>query len=244
MKLVFRGTRGQIEARSRRHHMHTALDVEYRGRRVRIDAGDDWRGRLGEVPPGAVVVTHGHPDHARGLDAGSPAPVWASAATWRTMADYAVPESHRRTVEPRTPFAPVPNLVFEAFPVRHSINEPAVGYRIRAGRVTVFYVPDVVAIDDRADALRGCRLYIGDGATLKRSLVRRQGPHRVGHTPVYTQLGWCAKEGVPEAVFTHCGAEIVEGDERRLGSRVRRWAEERGLRTATIAHDGLERVLR
>ncbi|NIP83288.1 MAG: MBL fold metallo-hydrolase, partial [Gemmatimonadetes bacterium] len=61
--------------------------------------------------------------------------------------------------------------------------------------------------------------------------------------PVRTQLTWCAKEGVPRAIITHCGAEIVEGDERTLGAEVRAMAEERGVE-AEIAHDGLEVVLR
>jgi hypothetical protein len=56
-------------------------------------------------------------------------------------------------------------------------------------------------------------------------------------------LTWCRKEGVPEAIITHCGSQIVTGDERRLGPQVRRWARERGL-SARIARDGLEHVLR
>jgi hypothetical protein len=30
------------------------------------------------------------------------------------------------------------------------------------------------------------------------------------------QIGWCAKEGVPRAIITHCGSEIVAGDEMEL----------------------------
>jgi hypothetical protein len=29
-------------------------------------------------------------------------------------------------------------------------------------------------------------------------------------------LTWCEKEGVPRAIITHCGSEIVTGDERKL----------------------------
>ena len=68
------------------------------------------------------------------------------------------------------------------------------------------------------------------------------GQYRSAHAPIRTQLTWCQKEGVPRAIFTHCGSEIVEGDERTLGAKIREMAEERGV-TAEIAHDGMEVIL-
>ncbi len=244
MKLTFLGTRGEIEARTRLHRMHTSLLVSYRGGRVMIDAGADWLEAVHELRPRphAVVITHAHPDHAWGLEHGSPAPVWATAAAWEGMAEYAIPEADRRVVVAREPFE-VRGIRFEAFPVEHSIRAPAVGYRITAGRVMVWYAPDLVYIEERAEALGGCRLYIGDGATMTQSFVRRRGKTLVGHTPVRTQLTWCAKEGVPRAVITHCGKQIVEGDERVLGAELRAMAEERGVE-AEFARDGQEIVLR
>jgi len=38
MKLTFVGTRGEIDARTRRHRMHTSLLVSYRAANVMIDA--------------------------------------------------------------------------------------------------------------------------------------------------------------------------------------------------------------
>jgi len=75
------------------------------------------------------------------------------------------------------------------------------------------------------------------------SRVRKIDDALVGHTALRTQLTWCEKEGVPRALFTHCGSGIVEGDERTLGAQVRRMGDERGV-DARIAHDGLELVLR
>ncbi len=242
MKLTFLGTRGEIDARNRRHRRHAALLVEYYGRRVMVDCGEDWLGRIETVRPHGIVLTHAHPDHTWGLQDGAPCPVHATEDTWEDMADYPIPANQRRTVEPREPFQ-VEGIGFEAFAVEHSTRCPAVGYRIAAGEVTVWYAPDVVYIQDRATALRGCRLYIGDGATPAGSMVRRRGDRLIGHTPMRTQLTWCQKEGVPEALFTHCGSAIVAGDERSLGARLRQWAEERGVKAA-IAHDGLQRVLR
>jgi len=46
MKLNFLGTRGEIEAQTRQHRMHTALLVFYRGKKVMIDCGLDWLGKF------------------------------------------------------------------------------------------------------------------------------------------------------------------------------------------------------
>jgi len=240
MKLTFAGTRGQIDARTPRHRMHTALVVSYRRRRVMIDCGEDWLGRSDAHKPHAIVLTHAHPDHAFGLRHGAPCPVHATPTTWSLIDDY--PIDRRHTIRPRK-LVEVCGIGFEAFEVEHSINCPAVCYRITAGRVTVLYAPDVLYIPERATAMAGIRLYIGDGATMSRSFVRRQDGRLIGHAPVRTQLTWCQKEGVGEAIITHCGSQIVTGDERRLGAQLRAWAGERGIE-ASFAHDGMERVLR
>ncbi len=240
MKLEFLGTRGYIDAHTRRHRRHSSLKVTYYGRSVAIDCGEDWLGLVDDWDVQAIVVTHAHPDHAWGLKEGAPCPVYATPASWAEMDDYAVQE--RRVLEPRHP-ATIEGITFEAFPVEHSTRAPAVGYRVTAGAVTIFYVPDVVWIRDRAGALSGASVYVGDGATVARSMVRKIEGSLIGHTPLRTQLTWCQKEGVPRAIFTHCGVEIVEGDERTLGAEIRRMADERGVEVE-IAHDGLSLVLR
>lgn len=240
MKLTFLGTRANVDARDRRHRRHAATLVAYLGTRVLVDCGEDWRGHLDEIAPDAIVLTHAHPDHAFGLADGAPCPVYATAPTWHVI--DAFPVAQRRTIRYNAPFE-VGDVTFEFVPVEHATRAPAGGYRIVAGAVTVFYVPDVVSIHGPKHALQGADLYVGDGATVERSLVRRVHGRLVGHTPIRTQLGWCAQHGVPRAVFTHCGSEVVTGDERRLGPLVRRLGEARGVR-ARIAYDGLALVLR
>lgn len=236
MRLTFLGTRAHIEARSRRHRRHSAALIERGGRRIMIDCGADWRGRIDRVAPDAIVLTHAHPDHAFGLADGAPCPVHATEASWAHIDGF--PIQDRRTIAPRQP-AEIEGVRFEAFPVAHSTRCPAVGFRIEAqGAHPVFYVPDVAHIPDHDAALGGCGLYVGDGSSLTRSLVRKHGDQLLGHAPVRQQLTWCQKTGVPEAVFTHCGHRVVEGDERHLGAELRHLAKARDMR-ARFAHDGL-----
>jgi len=215
--------------------------VAYKGREVMIDCGEDWLGRIAGLNARAIMVTHGHPDHAWGLKKGGPCPVYATEETWKTMKGFDIDDP--RVIDFRVP-TDVEDITFEAFPVVHSTKAPAVGYRVTAGNAAIFYVPDVVYIKERNEALEGVKIYIGDGAAVQRSMVRKTKEDAlIGHTPLRTQLTWCADEGVPLAIFTHCGSGIVEGDERTLGALIRRMARERGLE-AKIAHDGMETVVR
>ncbi|MFO7974554.1 MAG: MBL fold metallo-hydrolase [Candidatus Hydrogenedentota bacterium] len=242
MKLRFLGTRGYIEARNRRHYRHSALLVSYRRRRVMIDCGEDWLGHIPKPRPHAIVLTHAHPDHAFGLQDGAPCPVYATAEAWESLEGYPIPSQQRNILAPGKTRA-IEGIAFIPYTVEHSTRCPAVGLRITAGRKGIFYVPDVVYLHERDKALAGVTLYIGDGTTLDRSLVRKRGDHLIGHTPVRTQLTWCEKNGIGRAVFTHCGSQIVTGDERRIKAQLREWGRERGV-DAQIAHDGMEMVLR
>jgi phosphoribosyl 1,2-cyclic phosphodiesterase len=240
MKLTFLGTRGYIEPKSRRHRMHTSLLVAYHGKRVMIDCGETWLSKLTTISPHALVITHAHPDHVGGLKNGANCPVCATNRAWKCVAGSFIKK--RLTITPRKEFT-IGEIHFEAFELEHSILAPAVGYRISAGRATIFYAPDVVYIRDRRGALAGVRLYVGDGATLKRSFIRRRGRRLIGHAPVETQLTWCKKEGVPRVVITHCGSEIVAGGEKRARILLAEMATKRGIQ-AVIAYDGMELVLR
>ncbi|MGD2175795.1 MAG: MBL fold metallo-hydrolase [Candidatus Brocadiaceae bacterium] len=240
MKLTFHGTRGYIEPRSDLHRMHSVCEVAYRGKGVLIDCGEDWLGKLDRLSPRAIVLTHAHPDHAWGLEEGAPCPVYATQQSWEVLHEFPIEE--RRVLNLRDPTG-IRGITFEAFPVAHSTRAPAVGYRITAGVVSIFYVPDVVYIEDRAGALSGVKLYVGDGATIDRSMVRKPDEELIGHTPLRTQLTWCRKLNVPRAIITHCGAAIVDADPGEARTKIDRYARERDV-TAEIAHDGMEVVLR
>jgi glyoxylase-like metal-dependent hydrolase (beta-lactamase superfamily II) len=140
-----------------------------------IDCGTDCRGRVARVAPSAIVLTHGHRDYAFGLADGVACPVYATKETRRLIGRY--PIAHRRVVAGK-PLS-ITGMRFEAFAVAHSTRAPAVGYRITVGTLSIFDVPDVVAIRHRKRALAGVSLYIGDGARLVRDRAAKGRPaHR------------------------------------------------------------------
>src|SRR5437764_14501648 len=76
------------------------------------------------------------------------------------------------------------DISLEAFPVEHSLIAPAAGYRITCAGNSIFYVPDVVSVCDQARALSGASVYIGDGASISRPLVRKRDGALIGHAPI------------------------------------------------------------
>jgi phosphoribosyl 1,2-cyclic phosphodiesterase len=219
--------------------MHSSLLFTAGNHRVMIDCGKDWLLRVRKIDPEAILLTHAHADHAAGLRAGSPCPVIASAETWQVLRNY--PLHDCRTIPAHTRLR-IGGLQFQAFPVEHSLRAPAVGFRVSFDTHCVFYVPDVAAICCPSQALAGVDVYIGDGASIVRPLIRKRGGVRIGHASIAAQLRWCQEHGVRRAVFTPCGSQIVAGDERTASDRVRALGESLGVE-AMLAHDGLRIVM-
>ncbi len=242
MELIFIGTKGNIEASSKKHKMHTSLLIKYHKTRLLVDCGLSWLNRFEAYNPSHILLTHAHPDHAFGLGKGALCNVWATKNTWDLINNFPIKPSLRKIIkiEKKTKIG---SIFVEAFALLHSINAPAVGYKIKCGRVNFFYAPDVAWIENRKKALKRVELYIGDGATLKRNMIRKnkQSGEIFGHASVFQQLGWCVRENIPDMIITHCGSQIVK-NEKKAQDIIRLWSKEKGVKVH-IATDGYKIIL-
>jgi phosphoribosyl 1,2-cyclic phosphodiesterase len=238
VRAVFLGTRGYVEESSRLHRMHSALMLVSGGKRLLLDAGQTWAGKLRSLAPDWIAITHAHPDHSFALEEGTDVPVYVSEESRALLAHY--PVRRFRVFDDWDELRLGPFRV-RPYDVIHSIRAPAVGFRVTADRVTLAYNPDVVAIVDEARALSRVDVYVGDGATLVRPLVRRRGDALFGHTTVRAQLNWCKRRGIGRAYIVHCGKQLVELPPSELQRRVEELAGP-GIR-AVVARDGLEVLL-
>jgi hypothetical protein len=90
-------------------------------------------------------------------------------------------------------------------------------------------VPDVAGLPNVRGALRGIDVYIGDGATFRRSTVRKKDGTRIGHASIVEQLGWCRKASVPGTIFTHCRSPIVRAEPRKMNAALQQLSRDRGV---------------
>lgn len=237
MRLHFYGTKGYVEESSPAHTGHSAFTIEADGFRLLCDFGENRKGLLKKIRPDAIFVSHAHPDHAWGLEEGTDAPLYASEITHSLTEKYRV--GNRVVLEPGRRVRIGPFRV-TGFPVVHSVRCPCMAARLEiSGRVLV-YSGDIVAFGRAEDALDGASIYVGDGSTLKGSLVRRHPSGTlIGHTTVRAQLGWLAKSDVPRAVFSHFGKGPIEMGEEELREALSELASERAPGCeVTAARDG------
>jgi phosphoribosyl 1,2-cyclic phosphodiesterase len=207
LKILFLGTKGLVDIKSPQHAMHTSTLFSYKGFDLLVDFGLDWRDKIDDIGPNAVLLTHAHPDHAGGLQTITSIPVYLTEDTWKIISNY--PIIRPRIIEPKKIIEIGPFTV-KAFPVSHSIKAPAVGFIINAGTDRVAYFPDVLSIEDREEALKDVDLYIGDGSAIEKQLVRRKDGEVYGHAQISTQINWLKEAGVKKAVFTHFGEEAIQ----------------------------------
>ncbi len=228
MKLLFLGTKGEIEESSPKHRYHSSLLLESGGKRLLIDYGKLRSSSLEELEVHAILITHAHPDHYAWLDEEikTNIPVYLTKETLN-YGMFKPPSSH--LVVPGEEFE-VSSFKCLPYRVMHSIRCPAVGYKIKAEGITMVYNSDLVDIIGKDDILKGVHCYIGDGSSIKANLVRRRGDQLFGHTKITTQINWCKKYNIHHIIFTHLGKETIENEEK--------FAQEHP--EVILAYDGME----
>ena len=207
-KLIFLGTKGEIEEVNEKHRYHASLLLIVDSIRLLIDYGKRRRYTLEELRPDAIFITHAHPDPYAWLDEAieTTVPVYLTQDTY----DYGkYHPSNAHIIRPGQEIR-IGNIFVTAYRVIHSIRCPTVGFRLIVGEKTLVYNPDLVDIVEKEKILSGVDYYIGDGSSIRANLVRRRGDQLFGHTRITTQINWCRDYHIFNVVFTHLGKETLE----------------------------------
>jgi len=227
-KLVFLGTKGEIEEFAERHQYHSSTVIMSDSVKLLLDYGELQRYSLEELKPDAVLITHAHPDHYAWLnkDIQADVPVYLTQETL----DYGkFRPPNARVVLPGQENRIGP-FHWSCYRVIHSIRCPAVGFKIKVGGNTFVYNPDLVDIVEKDSVLPGVDYYIGDGSSIRANLVRRRGDTFFGHARITTQINWCQKYGISKIIFTHLGKETIREESK--------FAQEHS--DVVLAYDGME----
>lgn len=192
MKLTFLGTRGEVENTSKLHRNHSAVRLQTHGKTILLDFGASWRGKLKFAgSPDYIWLSHAHPDHSFGLrNEKVQVPVFMTKETSKKLPKSKFPFSNRQIVSGNFKFG---SIQAQEVPVKHSTVAPTSGLIIHTDEGRVGYFPDVLDIPDKS-ILQGLSIYIGDGSSLTRNLVRATNG-KVGHASASAQLAWCQGEG-------------------------------------------------
>jgi len=231
LKLIFPGTKGEIEEWNEKHRYNSSLLLVSEGDRLLIDYGMLHRYNLEELAPDMLLITHAHPDHYIWLeqDIQTDIPVYL---TEETLAYGKFRPADSCVIEPGTNYKKGA-FQFLAYRVLHSIRCPAVGYKIKIQNQTLVYNSDLVDIMNKAEVLADVDYYIGDGSSIKSNLVRRRGDILFGHTRMTTQINWCRKYGIDNIIFTHLGRETIAAEDEFC----------REHPEAILAYDGMEVII-
>ncbi len=188
---------------------------------VLIDTAPDVREQLLAAERGqvdAVLYTHDHADQCHGIDdlralaliQRARVPIWASAATRKTLTDrfgycFAAPEGspYPPILEMHAIKVPAPVTVSgaggaitaEPFPVEHGAT-PTLGFRING----LAYTPDLNAIrDENVGALEGLDCWIVDAL--------RRTPHPT-HFSLDDALAWIERIKPKRAIVTNMHVDL------------------------------------
>jgi len=219
------GTRGMVEEFDAQHKMQSATIYDYRGRRLLIDFGETWKEEvLRRIRPDWILVTHAHPDHVLGLPEGIT--VYGSKEVKEKLDELNIETIVFDTVE-------LGPYKIERIDIAHSIKAPASSFRIITDRETIMHAGDILWPYDIKEYMKTpIDIYVGDGSTITRDLVRKKNEDRYGHASIKTQVRWCEKYSVKVAIFMHFGKEAIEMDERKLRTKLARFSERVQIITA------------
>lgn len=212
IKLVFLGTKGEIEESSRKHKYHSSLMLQYKKYKLLIDYGTLQKNKLEKLNTNAVLITHAHPDHyiwtKENIE--TQIPIYLMKKTF----DYGKfkPRNYK-IIHPKKKFKIGPFTIIP-YKVSHSIKCPGIAFKISVKRKNIIYAGDIVDLENKNKILKNVNYYIGDGSSIRANLVRKRDDKIFGHARITTQIHWCEKAGIKNIIFTHLGKETIRNEKK------------------------------
>ncbi len=240
MKLFFAGTRGEIEEENKRHKYHSSLIINEKKLSILIDIGikhsEDLYNKVNQLD--AVMITHAHPDHY----------LWTIKAddhlkalvylTENTLLYSKYKPKNYKVIFPDKPFF-IGHFEITAYDVIHSLRCPAVCYKIKGENSQIIYAPDILdTVSPKELVFKGVDLLVADGSSYNVSLVRKRDGNLFGHAMIKTIINWCKKYYIKNLIITHCGKQIVSGNEEEIYKNILEIAD--NIVNVIIAYDGME----
>jgi len=215
MKLIFVGTKGEVDTSRQRYESNASLLIED-DLKLLIDYGHTEMIPLEALRPDYIALTHAHPDHVGGLKGEIEVPIIATAEVIERLKedeDLAVKEFiELKPGEERR----IDSWKIEAIPVVHSIRAPAVGYLIEVEGFRIGYFPDYLEIPEKhRHKLSHLDILIADGSAIERDIVRKRDDERFGHASMKTSLKLAKDLNIKRVIFTHFGEEFLGKGERK-----------------------------
>lgn len=211
-KLIFLGTKGEIEESSKKHKYQSSLLLIKNKFRLLIDYGVLHKYDLKKLKPDVILITHAHPDHY----------LWTKKELKTDIQIYTTKETlnygkfkpqNYNIIKPGNQFKIGPFRILP-YKVLHSIKCPAVGFKIFFNKKTLIYNPDLVDIVNKDKILKRTNYYIGDGSSINANLVRRKDTKLFGHARIITQMNWCKKAKIKNIIFIHLGKESIQKEKQ------------------------------
>lgn len=240
MKLIFAGTRGEIEEENEKHKYHSSLILEESNCSILIDIGVKHSEKLYSQINSfdAILITHAHPDHYLWTtikDNFITVPVYLTFDTLNYSNNKPL---NFRIFEAQVKFK-IKHFEIAAFDVIHSLRCPAVCFKIKGLEKQVLYAPDILDTAQPKDVVfSNIDVLIADGSSFDINLVRNRDGKLFGHAMIKTIINWCKKYNVKQLIITHCGKQIVSGNEEELFKKILNIAENK--LKVLIAFDGME----
>ncbi len=239
MKLIFPGTKGEIEESSPKHQYHSSLIVKYLNTNILIDLGEKHSPYLNGLINSfdALLITHAHPDHY----------LWTVFENNEIKIPVYLTEislSYGKNkplntvlVEDGKQFF-IKELNITPFNVIHSLRCPAVCYKIVGDKI-ILYAPDILDTEQKKDVVfKDVDILIADGSSIDINLVRRRDDKFFGHAMLKTIINWCSRYSITQLIITHCGKQIVTDDENVILNKINEYSKSKV--DVKIAYDGYE----